>query len=45
MLTLEGCNGINFGRLTLDGQSISGVKLEITWNYPNRLLPDKKLGP
>jgi hypothetical protein len=43
MLTLSGCNGINFGRLTLDGQSLSGVNLEITWNdgtgyYPTRNL-------
>ena len=43
MLTLAGCNGINFGRLTLDGQSTSGVNLEITWNYPNGYYPTRNL--
>ncbi len=32
MLTLDGCNGINIGRLTFDGQSTSGVDLMLTWN-------------
>jgi hypothetical protein len=43
MLTLAGCNGINVGRLTLDGQSISGVNLEITWNYGTGYYPTRNL--
>jgi Pectate lyase superfamily protein len=48
MLTLDGCNGINIGRLTLDGQSTSGVDLLITWNstayYPTRnLIHDSRI--
>jgi hypothetical protein len=43
MLTLAGCNGINIGRLTLDGQSISGVDLEITWNYGIGYYPTRNL--
>jgi hypothetical protein len=43
MFTLAGCNGINFGRLTLDGQSVSGVNLEITWNYGTGYYPTRNL--
>jgi hypothetical protein len=43
MLTLDGCNGINFGRLTLDGQSVSGVNLEITWYYGIGYYPTRNL--
>jgi hypothetical protein len=43
MLTLAGCNGINIGRLTLDGQSISGVDLEITWNWGIGYYPTRNL--
>ena len=48
MLTLDGCNGINIGRLTLDGQSTSGVDLLLTWNstayYPTRnLIHDSRI--
>jgi hypothetical protein len=48
MLTLAGCNGINIGRLTLDGQSTSGVDLMLTWNsvgyYPTRnLIHDSRI--
>jgi hypothetical protein len=48
MLTLDGCNGINIGRLTLDGQSSSGVDLMLTWNstryYPTRnLIHDSRI--
>jgi Pectate lyase superfamily protein len=48
MLTLAGCNGINIGRLTLDGQSTSGVDLMLTWNsvgyYPTRnLIHDSRM--
>jgi hypothetical protein len=43
MLTLAGCNGINIGRLTLDGQSISSVDLEITWDYGTGYYPTRNL--
>ena len=43
MLTLEGSNGINFGRLTLDGQSISGADIGITWNYGTGYYPTRIL--
>jgi Pectate lyase superfamily protein len=48
MFTLDACNGVNIGRLTLDGQSMSGVSLLITWNsngyYPTRnLIHDSRI--
>jgi hypothetical protein len=43
MLTLSGCNGVNFGRLTLDGRGSSSVNLEVTWNESSNYYPTRNL--
>jgi hypothetical protein len=48
ILTLDGCNGINIGRLTLNGQFTSGIALLLTWvsggYYPTRnILHDSRI--
>lgn len=49
MLTLDGCAGLNLGRLTWDGRNATSVEIELTWTsqaayYPTyNLLHDSKL--
>jgi hypothetical protein len=48
MLTLDACNGMNIGRLTLDGQSTSSANLVLSWissgYYPTRnLIHDSRI--
>ena len=43
MFTIDGCHGINIGRLTFDGRGASGTDLELTWTWGFGFYPTRNL--